>query len=136
MRDGRVNFISHPNPAQHSDEKVANRDVRDFGWAIAHAAVSPRPPNPSYTIVTRTEGYTCDAKVWDLSIVQGPLSVPLFHSITIRNFCIAGRGVATEPRTACCTIPTSALRNAGNLSWNSADAQGAPMKSTMSSTWG
>jgi hypothetical protein len=97
MRDGRVNFISHPNPAQHSDEKVANRDVRDFGWAIAHAAVSPRPPNPSYTIVTRTEGYTCDAKVWDLSIVQGPFSVAPCQTVALRfatfsSLCEAGFG--------------------------------------------
>jgi hypothetical protein len=27
------------------------------------------------TMVPRTECYTCDAKVWDLSIVQGPFSV-------------------------------------------------------------
>ena len=25
-------------------QKVANRNVRDFGWKIAHAAVSRRPP--------------------------------------------------------------------------------------------
>jgi hypothetical protein len=30
--------------SNHSDAKVANRNVRDFGWEIAHAAVSRRPP--------------------------------------------------------------------------------------------
>jgi hypothetical protein len=28
--------------------------------------------SPSYTIVARTEGYTHDAKVWAVSIVQRP----------------------------------------------------------------
>jgi hypothetical protein len=49
----------------YSDKKVANRNVGDFGWEIAHAAVS------LYTMVARTEGYTFDANVWDLSIIQG-----------------------------------------------------------------
>ena len=55
----------------YSNEKVANRNGRDFGWEIAHAAVSRRPPISLYTIVAHTEGYTYAAKVWDLSIVQG-----------------------------------------------------------------
>jgi hypothetical protein len=58
--------------ATHSDENVANRKVRDFGWEIAHEAVTRLPPRS----VARTEGYTHDAKVWDLSIVQGPVSSP------------------------------------------------------------
>ena len=43
-------------------KKLANRDVRDFGWGIAHEAVSRRPPISLDTIVARTEGYTYDAK--------------------------------------------------------------------------
>ena len=43
-------------------EKGANRSVREFGWEIAHEAVSPRPPNSLDTIAARTEGYTYDAK--------------------------------------------------------------------------
>jgi hypothetical protein len=39
------------------------------GWEVAHAAGSPRPPIPLPTIVARTEGYTYDASVWDLSLV-------------------------------------------------------------------
>jgi hypothetical protein len=46
----------------HSDKKVANRNVRYFGWETAHAAVSRRPPIPLDTIVARTEGYTYAAK--------------------------------------------------------------------------
>jgi hypothetical protein len=46
-----------------------------FGWGIAHAAVSRRPPISLYTVVARTHMYTYDARVWDLSIVQGPFSV-------------------------------------------------------------
>ena len=40
----------------------------------AHADVSPRPRNPSTTIVASAEGYTYAAKVWPLSINQGPFS--------------------------------------------------------------
>jgi hypothetical protein len=35
----------------------------DFGWEIAHAAASRRPPISLYSIVARTEGYTYAAKV-------------------------------------------------------------------------
>jgi hypothetical protein len=51
--------------------KSADRNVWGFGWEIAHAAVSRRPPIPLDTIVARTHAYTYAAKVWDLSIVQG-----------------------------------------------------------------
>jgi hypothetical protein len=56
--------------ATYTDGKVANRNGRAFGWEIAHAAVSRRPPISLHTFVARTEGYTCDAGDWDLSIVQ------------------------------------------------------------------
>jgi hypothetical protein len=60
-----------------SDAKVANRNVWDFGWEIAHEAVSRRPPISLDTIVARTHMYTYAAKVWDVSLerVQGPFSV-------------------------------------------------------------
>jgi hypothetical protein len=61
--------------ATYSDAKVANRNVRDFRWEIAHEAVSRRPPISLHTIVARTRMYTYDTNVWALSIVQGPLSV-------------------------------------------------------------
>jgi hypothetical protein len=52
----------------YSDAKVANRNGRVFGWEIAHAAVSRRPPISLDKIEARTEGYTYGAKkVWDLS---------------------------------------------------------------------
>ena len=38
----------------YSDAKVANRNVWDFGWEIAHEAVSLRPPIPLSGIVART----------------------------------------------------------------------------------
>jgi hypothetical protein len=56
-------------------KRVANRNVRDFGWEIAHEAISPRPLISFCTSVARTHMYTYAAKVWDLSIVQGPFSV-------------------------------------------------------------
>ena len=67
--------------------KKLNRDVWDFGWRIAHAAVSRRPPIPLDTSVGRTEGYTYATKVWDLSIVQGPFPVaPCPNAnVSIRN---------------------------------------------------
>jgi hypothetical protein len=46
-----------------------------FRWENAYAAVSRRPPISLDTIVARTEGNAYAAKVWDLSIVQGPFSV-------------------------------------------------------------
>jgi hypothetical protein len=52
------------------DAKVANRNVRDFGWEIAHGAVTRRPPISLDTMVPRTKGYTHDGGVWDLSIVR------------------------------------------------------------------
>jgi hypothetical protein len=44
--------------AKVSDAQVANRDFRDFGWEVAHAAVTRRPPNSLDTMVVRirTEG--------------------------------------------------------------------------------
>jgi hypothetical protein len=57
------------------NETVANRNVRDSGWEIAHGAVTRRPPFPLYTMIPRTGGYTHDVGVWDLSIVQRPFSV-------------------------------------------------------------
>jgi hypothetical protein len=84
----------------YSDEKVANRTVRDFGREIAHAAVSRRPPISLPRIVARTHMYTYDANVWDFV----PRSTTIFcrpapnPNITIRNFCIAVRrgSVATH----------------------------------------
>jgi hypothetical protein len=77
--------------------------VRDFGWEIAHEAVSRRPPISLYTIAARPRMYTYAVGVWDLSIVQGPFSVaPCQTFATIRNFPIAvvrvrGWIVALEP---------------------------------------
>jgi hypothetical protein len=49
---------------------------------LAHVAVSRRRPISLYTMVPRTEGYTHAAKVWDLSIVQGPFSVAPRQTLT------------------------------------------------------
>jgi hypothetical protein len=63
--------------------------------AEAHAAVSPRPPNPFNTIVTRIEGHTFAVKVWALSLVQGPF---LCRTKTLR--ITEPRAVAIRCRTA------------------------------------
>jgi hypothetical protein len=67
--------------------------VWDFGWEIAHAAVSRRPPIPLDTIVARTQSYTYDATVWDLSIVQGAFPVTPCPNLTfsIRNLSVAAQ---------------------------------------------
>jgi hypothetical protein len=65
-------------------EKSLNRDVGDFGWEIAHAAVSRRPPISLARIIARTEGYTYAANVWDVSIVQGPFSVAPCQTFALR----------------------------------------------------
>ena len=44
-------------------EKVANRNGWDFGWEIAHAAVSRRPPISLYMVVASTHMYTHPASV-------------------------------------------------------------------------
>jgi hypothetical protein len=68
---------------EHSDAKVANRNFRDFGWEIAHGAVTQRPPISLYTMVPRTEGYAHDARVWDLSIF---CRAKPSDNLLIRNF--------------------------------------------------
>ena len=51
------------------DEIRTNSDL-----GAAHAAVSPRLPNPSNTSVARTEDYTHATNEWALCLVQGPFS--------------------------------------------------------------
>jgi hypothetical protein len=67
--------------APQANANDANLNGRDFGWEIAHAAVSRRPPISLVTIVARTGGYTYDAKVCDSSILCRP--------VLIRNCFIA-----------------------------------------------
>ena len=49
--------------AHAANERVANCTGRDFGWEIAHAAVTRRPPISLDTMVPRTGGYTHAAGV-------------------------------------------------------------------------
>jgi hypothetical protein len=83
------------------DEKVANRNVRDFGWEIAHAAVSRPSPVPLSTSVARTEGYTYASKVWALSIVQGPFSVAPCQTLTSRFATFPSLYVSELPLSPC-----------------------------------
>jgi chemotaxis protein histidine kinase CheA len=55
----------------YSDAKVANRNVRDFGWEVAHAVVSRRPPISCYAIVARYHVYMCAARFWNSSSFKG-----------------------------------------------------------------
>ena len=71
----------------YSDANVTNRDGRDFGWEIAHEAVSRRPPIFLHTMSLVTHMYTYAAKVWDLSI-------PLFTAVCGRR-AVRGRRVVS-----------------------------------------
>jgi hypothetical protein len=42
---------------------------------LTASAIARRPPISLHAMVPRTAGYTYDAEVWGLSIVQGPFSV-------------------------------------------------------------
>jgi hypothetical protein len=55
----------------------------------AHVAVSRRPPISLYTIVARTHMYTYDARVWALSLVQGPVSVAPCQTLLARFATVA-----------------------------------------------
>jgi hypothetical protein len=71
----------------YSNAKVANRDLRDFEWEIAHAAVTRRPLFSLHTVVPRTGGYSYAVGVWDMSIVQGPFSVAPCHDSQLVHRC-------------------------------------------------
>jgi hypothetical protein len=58
-----ANVVCSEVPLVYCDDNVANRNVWDFAWEIAHAAVSRRPPIPLYTMVARAHMYTYDAGV-------------------------------------------------------------------------
>jgi hypothetical protein len=75
------------------------RIVTGFGWEIAHEAVSRRPPISLDTIVARTRMYTYAATVWDLAVVQGPVTATpcqtllwnwLYSKNTLPRKCILG----------------------------------------------
>jgi hypothetical protein len=108
-----IQVLTRPQPNPHLtrprlpyDAKVANRNVKDFGWEMRaiHGAVSRRPPISLYTIVARTEGYTYAAKVWDFSLVQGaifcrrPNPYVRFATFASLNYSAVGRrGPRTTP---------------------------------------
>jgi hypothetical protein len=55
-------------------------------------------------MVPRTGGYAYDVGVWDLSIIQGPLSVPNLH-VTIRNSLISVGGSERPKHMAQMQLP-------------------------------
>jgi hypothetical protein len=78
-RGNGVELISHPKYLCDRNQPIRSR------------AVSRRPPISLSRIVART--YTHDAKVWDLSIAQGPVSVAPCQTLMSRfaTVCIAVR---------------------------------------------
>jgi hypothetical protein len=93
---------THPQPSARDNlpspptakEKLRIVTFRGFGWEIAHAAVSRRPPISLCTMVPRTGGYTYDVGVWDLSIIQGPFSVAPCQILTLRFATFSSRSRA------------------------------------------
>jgi hypothetical protein len=65
---------------RYSDEKVRIETFGISGGRSLTQPVSRRPPISLDMIVSRTHMYTYAAKVWDLSIVQGPVSVAQCHT--------------------------------------------------------
>jgi hypothetical protein len=82
----------------HRCKSHANRDVGDFGWEVAHAAVSRRPPIPLDGIVARTRMYTHDAKVWALSRTIFCRPVPNPNRYRFATFA----SLHEDDRVACC----------------------------------
>ena len=63
--------------------------LEDFGWEIAHAAVSRRPSIPLTRIVAHTEGYTHAAKVCKGPASQGS-TAPAWR--WCMQGCVVGEG--------------------------------------------
>jgi hypothetical protein len=74
----------------HRDAKLRNGYVCDFGWMIAHAAVSRRPPVSLDTIVARTHMYTHDCEFGICPSFKRHFFVaPCRPNITICNILVA-----------------------------------------------
>jgi hypothetical protein len=73
-----------PLPRQDNDSFGANPSDWDWVGDEFTPPRSPHPPNPSHTIVARTEGYTYDTKVCALCLVQGSFSVAPCQTLLVR----------------------------------------------------
>jgi hypothetical protein len=87
----------------------------------AHAAVPPRPRNPSNMIAARVESYTHAAKVWALCVVQGPFSVApranRYKSVSAHlRWLVAGLYVGLTASLLQLATATSATKPAGSSS--------------------
>jgi hypothetical protein len=99
----------------------------------AHAAVSRRPPISLCTIVARTHMYTYAAKVWDVSIVQGPFSVAPCQTLTLRFATFASLyGDFTDLRRV--ADPDAHFRCAHNQSGGGRGRCGSPQCARMAAT--
>jgi hypothetical protein len=85
-----------------SGGKVTNRNVRDFGWEIAHAAVSRRPPISLYTIVPLTGGCAKTVGIVHRSRTIFCRAVPAFRVATFSSLSwkrvLEGTCAASLPR--------------------------------------
>jgi hypothetical protein len=63
VRTSPTDSTAPAGPPPYRDGKSYESYVRDFGWEIAHGAVSRRPPVSLDTIEARTEAYTHAATV-------------------------------------------------------------------------
>jgi hypothetical protein len=112
-------------PSGDGHHKVANRNVWVSGGA--HEAISRRPPIYLVTTVARTEGYTYAAKVWDLSIVQGPFSVAPCRTLALRFATLSSLYGGARWRHA------GSTRGTGSIRWRTCASRTGPPSS--SSPW-
>jgi hypothetical protein len=99
--------------------RIGPRRILGGGVELTHAAVSPLPPNPSYSIVARTEGYTHAATVWDVvprSRAHFP-SPRAQRSVTIRHFphLAVRHGHGDAPPTSTCSAPAAPAASASAM---------------------
>jgi hypothetical protein len=116
-----IQRLRHPRCS--SDGKVANRDVRDFGWEIAHEAVTPRPPIFLDTMVPRAGAILCRAvSNPSITILCFAVSNP---SITIRHFCAAAGSWCT-----CARCSASGTKPSCRACWNMGGCGGTKSSTT------
>ena len=121
---------------EHKQHKGAVRQVTGADlFANRNVWDSPRPPITLSGIVARTEGYTHDAEVWDLPIVQGPVSAAPCQSLKFRfaNVCIAERSSLSVSKKAvqgshCLPVSSPGALHPGRLEALHGGRRGQPVR--------
>jgi hypothetical protein len=77
-------FVAFPGEDMNQELKMTRWQENHCKYMLLICQEVTRQPNPSNTIVARTEGYTHAANVWALCLVQGPISVAPCQTLTLR----------------------------------------------------